>query len=230
MSKTDIALSWSRISQYRQCPSQFKSKYIDKDYPDEGENPNFVKGNKVHKQLENYIIAKKKGTTIPAVGNIAAKVIPLINSYFREHNTEAIFAEQQVALDHDWKSTSWFGKPVDVKFRGIADMLIFPGDGTCIVIDFKTGQYRPYDEDFGQLHLAATFIFEQYPDIHTVKAVYLFAEHRKKIVETFIRDGHAAIKAKFDVEYIQINEDTEFEPTKNQYCFFCLIKENCKYG
>ena len=230
MSKKEIALSWSRLSNYRQCPMQFEAKYITKHYPEETENPAFIKGAKVHKQLEDYINFKKTDKNEPVMGNISRVVKPLIDKYTNIYGRDAIFAEQQIALDHDWKSTSWFGKPVDVKYRGIIDMVIFENPKVATVIDFKTGKVRPYDDDYGQLHMTSAFMFELYPELERVNCTYLFAEHKKSITEVFVKEDHKATKAHFDVEYIEVNEDTEFKPKKNEYCFFCGIKEDCIYG
>lgn len=224
------ALSWSRISNYRQCPKQFAAKYIDKTYPDESDNPAFAKGTKVHKQLEDYILFLKKEGDEPTTGKIATNVLPIINSYFDKFPAAQIFAEKQISLDHDWASTTWFGSPADVKFRGIMDMLVFESETELTIIDFKTGKVRPYDDDLGQLHMMASFMFELYPYIQVVKAVYLFAEHKKKSAQTFLREDHKKTKASFDIEYIEVNEDTEFEARKNQYCYFCGIKQDCEYG
>ncbi len=209
---------------------QFEAKYISKTYPDEGDNPAFTKGTKVHKQLEDYINFKKGLIDEPKIGKIASSITSIIDMYIERFGVNSVFAEQQVALDHEWKKTEWFGQPDVVKFRGIIDMIVFKTTESLSVIDFKTGKFRPYDEDYGQLHLTATFLFELYPGINEIQAIYLFAEHKKKIIVTFDRTTHVATKAKFDVEYIEINEDTEFEPSKNQYCFFCGIKDDCKYG
>ncbi|RKY42301.1 MAG: hypothetical protein DRP85_03180 [Candidatus Makaraimicrobium thalassicum] len=230
MSKTDIALSWSRLSNYRQCPDQFAAKYIRKDYPDEGDNPAFVKGTKIHTQLEEYILFMKGEKKKPVMGAISRGVVPLINWYFSAYGADSIFAEQQLALDHKWKETSWFGKPKDVKFRGIIDMVIFETPEVMTVIDFKSGKFRAYDEEFGQLHMTAAYLFELYPEIQTVKSLYLFVEHKRKIEVIFERADHKKTKARFDLEYIEVNEDEEFAPKKNKFCFFCLIKEDCKYG
>lgn len=58
----EIALSWSRLSDYQQCPLKFKLKYIEKDKmfkEDESQSPHLVRGSNVHKALENYVVQKQ---------------------------------------------------------------------------------------------------------------------------------------------------------------------------
>jgi len=229
MSEEKIALSWSRISNYRQCPRQFEAKYISKIWPDESNNPAFEKGNRIHKQLEEYILFKKGKGAEPVVGREAKTAIPLINDYFEKYEADNIDAEMQLALDFDWNETSWYGPTDIVKFRGIIDMVILEGD-TAIVIDWKSGKVRPYEDEKGQLHLTASYIFELYPHVETIEIAYIFVEHKKRIKVDFKRSEHKANKASFDLEYAQINEDEEFAAKKNTYCFFCSIKEDCEYG
>lgn len=227
-----IALSWSRISAYRQCPKQFKSKYIDKDYPEDDDNPAFEKGTRIHKQLEDYILWKKANLDEgePRLGVEASTAKPIIDSYFNKLVPDNIHAEKQVAINQSWSKCDWFDKPDIVKFRGIMDMLVFESKSKLTIIDFKSGKVRDYDEEFGQLHLSATIMFELFPEVQTITCAYLFVEHKQTIRQTFERKNHKRNKAHFDKEYLEINEDSEFEPSKNKYCYFCAIKRDCQYG
>ena len=119
-----IPLSWSRVSVYRQCPNQFEAKYITKEYPDESDNPAFEKGNQIHSQLENYINWKKGKGTKPDLCVAAANAVPIIESYFKTTVKDAISAEKQIALNHDWKLCGWFDNTKIVTWRGILDMLV----------------------------------------------------------------------------------------------------------
>ena len=53
-----IALSWSRLSDYLQCPLKFKLKYLTKEFPPEDfeKSVHLVKGAQYHKQLEDYVL------------------------------------------------------------------------------------------------------------------------------------------------------------------------------
>lgn len=225
-----IPLSWSRVSVYRQCPSQFEAKYITKEYPDESDNPAFAKGTEVHKQLEDYINWRKSGKKEPSLGKIAKNVQPIIDSYFKNVLPESISAEIQLAIDHKWEKCDWFANTNTVKWRGILDMLVLMRKDRIVLIDFKTGKVRPYADERGQLHLSAAMLFELYPDVQQITSAYLFAEHKQTDQTVFQRKDHAKNKAAFDVEWQVINEDTEFTPKKNQYCYFCGIKSDCMYG
>lgn len=226
-----IPLSWSRIAVYRQCPAQFEAKYITKTYPDESDNPSFIKGNEVHKQLENYINWRKGVLTKqPSLGSIAKNVKPIIDSYFNNNIQDCISAEKQLALGHDWTECGWFDPADIVKWRGILDMLVVPRKDRLVLIDFKTGKVRPYEEERGQLHLSSAMLFELYPDVQQITCAYLFAEHKQTSQVVFQRKDHDKNKAAFDVEWHTINEDKEFEPKKNKFCYFCGIKTECIYG
>jgi len=225
-----IPLSWSRLSVYRQCPNQFEAKYITKEYPDEGDNPAFEKGNRIHSQLEDYINWKKNGKKEPSLCEEAANVIPIIDSYFKRVDPLAISAEKQLALNHDWNECGWFDSAKIVKWRGIIDMIVLMRKDRMVLIDFKSGKVRPYADDRGQLHLTAAMLFELYPDVNQITSAYLFVEHKTTDQTIFKREDHAKNKAAFDIEWLQVNEDKEFEAKKNQYCYFCGIKSDCMFG
>lgn len=226
-----IPLSWSRLSGYRTCPRQFHAKNISKEYPDEGDNPAFIKGTEVHKQLENYINFRKGVVKEePSLGEIAGNVKKMVDGYFNTLEPNCINAEKQIAVGHDYKQCDWFDNTETVKWRAILDMLAFPNPESCHINDFKTGKVRKYAEDLGQLHLSSMLIFELFPEVTKIKNAYLFAEHKVTDGHIFLREDHEKVKASFDIEWLTVNEDKNFDPVKNKYCFFCLIKEDCIYG
>jgi len=225
-----IPLSWSRVSVYRQCPRQFEAKYIDKQYTEDPTNPAFIRGNEVHKQLEEYINERKGARKKVSLGIIAKNAKHLIDSLFKKFLPEQIHAEKQLALGHEYKPCDWFDNTDTVKWRAIIDMLVEVRKDRLIVNDFKTGKVRDYSDNMGQLHLTAMLLFELYPEVNTITCSYLFVEHKESIVNTFNRKDHAKAKAAFDLEWLTINEDKDFEAKKNKYCFSCQIKKECEFG
>jgi len=212
----NIALSWSRVNDFRECPYKFKEKYLDKSYPSEDGNLAFAKGKEVHSQLEHYVKAKKKGIEKP-VGLIAGNGLPIVDAIMAQPGE--CFPELQLAVKADWSKVDWFGK--DIMYRAIVDLLQVNGD-KALIVDYKTGKAAPYTDNRGQLHLSAAFVFELYPKVETITSALLFLEHKQTNKYLFTREMHAANKAAWELEAIAINEETEFAPKKNKYCHFCL--------
>lgn len=213
-----LPLSWSRISDFRQCPFKFHEKYIAKTYPDESNNPAFAKGNEVHKQLETYI---KQGTkrSEEKLGVIAKAGKPLADALFMDGGE--VHAEMQLAVKEDWSPIDWFAK--DIMFRAIIDVLHIK-DGVATIIDWKTGKEAKYTDNRGQLHLSAAFVFELFPDVQTITSALAFLEHKKSHKYSFARETHAKNRVAWMIEYELINAEDEYAPKKNQYCHWCLSK------
>lgn len=214
----NIALSWSRVAVFRECPYKFKEKFITKTYPDDSNNPAFAKGKEVHSQLENYVKAKKKGIEKP-VGLIAGNGLPIVDAIMAQPGI--CFPELQLAVKADWSKVDWFGK--DIMYRAIVDLLHI-NNNQALIADYKTGKAAPYTDNRGQLHLSAAFVFELYPEVETITSALLFLEHKQTNKYLFTREMHAANKAAWELEAIAINEETEFAPKKNEYCHSCLSK------
>lgn len=221
---TPLALSFSRVSDFQQCPHKFEAKYILKDYPDDSDNPAFAKGQEVHKQLENYVLHKRGDIeTAPTMGNIAKTILPMLDSLWKLCNGH-VFPEKQIAVNHDWEPCSWFDKPHVVKFRVIIDLLAFTSPVKLLAGDYKTGKVRDYEDgELTQLRLTAVTLFQLYPKIEEITCVYWYVEHKKSVPVTFKRDDLEGMIGPWEDIYDHINSVTEFEPKKNKYCNWCLL-------
>lgn len=204
-----IALSWSRIAVFRECPYKFKEQFITKTYPDDSNNPAFVKGKEVHDQVDKYI----KHKDASKLGVIAKNAKDMVDGL------PGLKGELQAAVSDNWSKVDWFSK--NIMFRAIYDAVYIDGS-KAIILDWKTGKVQPYDQTRGQLHLSAAILFELNPQVDQIKSCYAFLEHEKVTANIFNRADHAANKAAWQLEAIAINEETEFAPKKNKYCYFCL--------
>jgi hypothetical protein len=215
-----IALSYSRLSTYEQCPEKFKSQYLDKDYPDEGENFHFIKGSKKHGQLDNYIKCKNDPTMINMMydGDVLSAV-PIVDSLLKAGFE--IVSEQQLAVDLKFMPITWFSK--ETMYRAICDFVAVRFD-EAIVGDWKTGKFRDYDgSKTGQLHLAAAIVFAHHPNVETIKTSYFFIEHKQTIIRQFTREMYVdGLLIPFYTSFKRVNEDKKFAPKRNQYCNWCL--------
>lgn len=222
--KMPIALSWSRLNTYMECPMKFKAQFIDKTYPDDSDNPHFARGSRIHKQLETYINNTISNSGAPAMSAEAMNAVPILNKVFQ--NYDVVTAERQIATNMDWKKCDWFDKPHIVKYRCIIDSLAIR-DYEALSIDFKTGKVRPYDAEHGQLHLSSAMVMSIIPDIKEITNTYLFLDHKQTVSIKLKRSDIQKEIDHFDEMYEKVNADEDFAPTKHKYCGFCLIKNEC---
>lgn len=220
-----IALSYSRLSCYEQCPRKFEAQYISKIYPFDGNNPHFIKGKKKHAQLENYIKCENDPTMIQQRydGDVldATKIIDRLRAA-----GYTIEAEHQLAVSEGYLPVGWFDK--SVIWRSIADF-IAQKRNKAVVGDWKTGKFRDYDgKKTGQLHLSAGIVFAHMPHIDVVDTAYFFIEHKKSIVRRFTREMFETnLMIPFADALIDVNQESEWAPKRNQFCGWCDIQPDC---
>jgi CRISPR/Cas system-associated exonuclease Cas4 (RecB family) len=218
-----IALSYSRLSTFERCPRKFKSQYIDKDYPDEGDNFFFKKGQRKHEQLEHYILSKGNplaGGTMRYDDDVEA-MFPMIDDICNA--MPKFTAEQKLAVDMDFQPCSWFDK--STMYRAIVDFqAIAPTAKTMAVIDWKTGKYREYDATpTSQLHLTSAIMFAHHPEIERIIAAYAFIEHKQMDKTPFTCDQAGDLRQPFVEAFEAVNAEEEWAPKQNEYCKYCLL-------
>lgn len=217
-----IALSWSRISDWDQCPRKFYLKHVARGFPKEdiSKSVHLVKGAEIHKQLENFVYAKlnkKPVEEVPMVQS-AKSTIPLIERVMGQFSD--VWPERQVAVTYDFKPAEWFG--ADVGFRSIWD---FSGlnTGHALILDWKTGKVYDYEDECGQLHLSGAMgnaIF----GADVVDIAYVYVEQKIMKPETPLRleaDDFPHIRAFFQKVYDIVNVEKDWAPRANQYCNWC---------
>ena len=228
-----IALSWSRLSDYNQCPLKFKLKYIEKDpifKEDDSKSPHLVRGNNVHRALENYVVQRTSGqevkiTSLPEVESTK----PFVDRYI--DNYEVIIPETQLAIDANWQRVEWFSS--EAYLRVIFDLIAIRRDH-CAIVDYKTGKMRDYDggpSGFGQLHLSGAIALHMYPDIPKVTTIYAYVDHRQTVPKEFTQDDKVKLRNHFDEEHAKVNADKEFKPKVNEFCKWCpATRKQCPYS
>lgn len=219
-------LSYSKYSTYRQCPRKYQLQYITKTYKDDSDNPAFVNGKRIHKALENCLIALNSRKPLPEVCSISRNGLAILN---RLHSSfPVVIPEKQIAVDRYWKESSWFDNKT-AYYRAVFDVTAY-NDKLCTIIDWKTGKVTEYDDDGGQMHLAATIMFKLSPNIETIKTAFMFLEHKHTMSITFHRSQLTELVDYFEKLHTNVNADNTFDPKKNRYCFFCrATSEQCPY-
>jgi len=224
----ELALSHSKVNTFDLCPRQYKLQYIDKAFPFDGDNPYFIKGQKLHKQLEDYVIAKLSGDdkNLPKLSAAARNATGIIDNLMAKFPDA--YPEQKLCVDKAYKKCAWFDNS-KAYWRAIIDFLVM-SETEAVVIDWKSGKVRNYDGWGGQLHLTAFLLFMLKPKLEVITSAYLYIEHKQTVPVKLTRDDLPKLKAYFEAKYIEVNSDTEFEPKRNQYCNYCqATPTQCKY-
>jgi len=153
------AWSYTALTAYETCPRRFFHTRVAKDFPDPpGAEADW--GNRVHKVLEDRL-----NSGIPLTGAmsmfepVAAKFTGLAGTLRTEH---------KVALNEQFKPTTWFGK--DVWCRGVFDVEVEHGE-SMLIADWKTGKRKP---DSDQLKLFAALGFAIAPQVERIKTAFVW--------------------------------------------------------
>lgn len=223
-----IALSWSRLADYQSCPRKFYLKYIAKEFKAEEKNFHLIKGENLHRQLEQYVDGKNSNTLSP-LENYSPEVqqtIPLVDKLMSQFAKN--YSETQLAVTADWKQTDWFGK--DVAWRAILDYVgINPTH--ALIVDWKSGKKYDYMSTNGQLHLSGAMGMEAL-NVERISVSYVFIEHKHSSTIELHRDKDIQpLRQHFDQQYDIVNSDKEFKPVINEFCKYCpATKAQCMFS
>lgn len=229
-----LCLSWSKIEKFQQCPRLFNATYIENKFPFDATNPILQWGNKVHKDMENYLL---KGMPFPVE---TKKFKPTADAVKRQvTKLEAsktlrvpLNGEQEWAITANGKYASWFDSP-NVFMRGKAD-LMFGSTKSLYAYDWKTGAGKyPKPE---QLELI-TLIAKGQPKLQNYevcKSALIFLESEKAVPLTVRVDppNHEAIMRKYlsiGIEIVEAYEEGEWAMKQSGLCGWC-DEVTCPYN
>lgn len=232
-----ISLSWSRLSDYNQCPRKFQLKYIEKAFPGEAEKSiHLIKGEQLHKQMESYVLARLGVGQMPvSFSPEVQQTIPLIDRFFEAGYT--VYPEAQVSASRTWSALEWFDK--NTMYRAIWDVIAMK-EGVFIG-DYKSGKVYDYTTGFGQLHLSAVIGLNRFPDKPYIDTAYIYLEHKKLHKIRVIRDESTrqeptdallpVVQQHFEQEFEKVQAETEWRPKPNEFCKWCPAnKAQCPFS
>lgn len=234
-----IALSWSRLSTYNQCPLKFHLSYITKSFKEEEKSIHLIKGEQLHQQLEHYVLAKNGQMPMPlGFSEEVRGTLPYVDKLFT--NFKGVYPEAQIAAGLDWKPTEWFGK--DTAWRSIWDVVGL-SPNTCFIGDYKSGKIYPYGDGFGQLHLSAAMGLKRFDTVPEINCAYIYIEHKHITKIKVVREsGEYDAQGKpiphlqqvidhFDEQFGKVQMEKNWDPTPNEFCKWCpATKGQCKFS
>jgi hypothetical protein len=205
------AWSWSRWSDYDQCPAKFKYKHLDR-LPDPG-SAAMQRGNTIHKMAEDYVVGKLK--TLPVE-------LKHFKAEFAQLHELKPMVEQAWGFTKEWKHTGrngWFGD--DVWFRSKADVFTVYEDDTADLIDHKTG--RKYESNKMQVELFSLPGFMRLPTLKhiTTRLWYLDQPEDNEVIAEYTAKDAELIKKDWTKRVIPMFVDKKFAPKPNDKCRWC---------
>lgn len=234
--------SFSRYNDYKQCPLKAKLKFIDK--ISEPPNDAMARGDKIHKSAEAYI----KGTLakLPADLKSFDKMLKDLKAQYKKRAL-GMTVEETWAFRNDWSTTTWNdwnGCVLRIK----VDCAYHTGPESMIVVDWKTGKFRPekneeYVEQQELYALGAMMAQEHVEEVQT-KLVYtdaglIFPSEAKDVEElTFDRGDISRLVKLWATRTKPMLNDTKFAPRPNNNCRWCWYGQSkvaeggpglCKY-
>lgn len=207
-----LAWSYSRYSDYKQCPAKFMYKHLMK-LPDPG-NAAMQRGNVIHKLAEDFVKGKLKKLP-PELKGVKHEIEFL-------HDIGAV-AEESWGFKQDWEwigRQGWFGD--DVWFRAKTDVRVLYEDDTLLLGDWKTG--KKYFANEEQIELFALAGYRRFPQAREVdtRLWYTDAEPDDNAIErTYTPKELEAVQRDWTKRVIPMFVDRRFAPTPNDKCTRC---------
>ncbi len=217
MKPRTIAMSYSRIKMFEECPRQFYYKHIMR--MQEPPSPILQRGSDIHKALELYLTGRPADTSIVPLW---AKVLGLIDD-LRGSMKGAHEAERKIALTTGWRPTPKYFGP-DAWWRSQLDWTLWTEDRRfALSLDWKTGKRWM---DATQLWMNAMALFAVEPRLEQVDAAFVWLDQGVTVdVETFHRPDAAQAQERVEqvsdaVEACQ--EAKEWPAVPSAKCRWCV--------
>ena len=213
-----LAHSYSALKQFENCPKQYRMQRVTKEVkPSYGETS--IYGNRVHEQLEQRL---KGQASLPPESD---KYEPLVQAF--ESLPGELLTEQEMTLNAQLETTGWWD--ADAWLRSKIDVLKI-NSPAAVMGDWKTGKHRP---DFSQLELFALQIFKHYPDVHWVKASFVWLKDMRIDSENYTRMDAPSLWNKLMARIHRVEaalENDNWPAKPSGLCPWCPAKHLCEFG
>lgn len=244
--------SHSKLETYRNCPHQYKLKYIDR-IPDVEEGIEAFMGSRVHEVLQRlyrHVLKSHPVTLVAALDyydatwdrnwHEAVRIVSreftvadyretgrrCIRDYWRRYEpfdqSTVVGIERRVLFDLDSER--------GIQLQGYIDRLDRAGDGTYEIHDYKTSSFLPdqakADAD-PQLALYQLAVEEMWRDVRDVTLVWHYLAFDAELRSTRPRETLEQLKADTLSVIAQIEEEVEFRAIESGLCDWCGYPEHC---
>ena len=211
-----ITWSYSSIKTFEQCPKKYYHLKVVKDVKDVGTVAT-VYGQDVHKAAEEYV---KSGTPIPAKFSYLQGTLDALKEIPGQKHCEVKLGIR--LTNKGYAPCGFFDS--DVWWRGVADLLIIPGD-SAYSIDYKTSKNAKY-ADTKQLDLIAAAVFTHHPEVKRIKSALAFVVSNEFVKKEHTADMTKSYFATFtpELDRLTVAEETGVWNAKSgPLCAYCPV-------
>lgn len=214
------AWSFSRLNNWERCPRKARYLYVDK--LDEVKGEPLIRGTRIHKECEKYLLGD---------GPITHDMRKF-KKEFKELRKLGAEPESQWAFDKDWQPCSWFAAQTWARMSADANYEV--NERAMCVIDFKTGKMRDAEVYRKQVELYALALGLTY-DVDTVHVELWFLDAGRVLEEEHEITEEALAEGRLEWERTvrPMLQDRLFIPKPSQmgcgYCSFSCAEDGpCK--
>lgn len=202
------AWSYSRYSDYEQCPAKAMYKHVMK-LKDPG-NEAMQRGSDIHKLAEDFASGRLK--------KLPTELIQFKEEFMLLKKAKPS-CEQEWAFDTAWRRTDWFAKEAWLRVKMDAAYYL-PKLREAHVIDHKTGRYKPgtYTEQMELYGMTALMVF---PEADKVTCKLWFLDSGDEVAVIFTRADLPALKKKWLTRTKSMLNDKRFAPKPGNHCRWC---------
>ncbi len=212
-----LSHSYSSIKLYENCPYRYFRQRVLKDVVDEGGEAS-KHGERIHAFLEHRL---KSNNLLPQE---IAHYEPLCQSVERLSAGGELHIEHELVLTENLTPTGWW--EADAWLRSKLDILVI-NDTIANVMDWKTGKRNA---DQFQMQLFAAQVFQNFPEIQTVRTSLVWLKTMEMDTETYYRSQLNELWADVMKRIQRIYKSLEHDnwPMKpSGLCRFCPARHDC---
>jgi hypothetical protein len=228
--------SFSTLKDFESCKYRvYLSKVAKMPHPVPAANSPLVRGNRIHDAAEKYVTGETDdihgdGNLIKELENFAGSLERLKEQYLEG----IIEVEQNWGFTSDWASCTWKDKALWCRMK--LDVLLFDGEDSAYVIDYKSGKKFGNEikhTDQGLSYAIGTIM--RYPQIQTVQVEFWYTDLKKDntLKKLFNRNQLMMLVPHLEERAHKMTSCTNFEPSPSVHtCKWCPHREtdSCAYA
>lgn len=174
------AWSFSSLQSFEQCPRKVAFRQVDK-IP-EPSSPAAERGSEIHNLAERYVRGEE-GEEVPLPLQKFKKGFEALKAAFEAGK---VTCEEEWAFTKDWSQTGWRDK--NCWHRAKLDAFLVEGDGSALIVDYKTGKKFGNELKHGEQGLTyAIGAFLRYPELEFIKIEFWYLDKGEKLTRQYTR-------------------------------------------